>query len=159
MAAGDTIAGQVRVVKETAQGHRDIVCGPYGSAEVDHKADPENALYINPNPKSRLPIGASSDVAKRAVFKAGEILDVQHLASALAEAANYDADEIFIKCIVEDLNNADPRPRQLTAQDTTLAADPTTSTTVWTSFFKYTVPDRTVLYLAGAFKVACVETA
>jgi len=159
MAVGDTIAGQIRVVKETAQGHRDIVCGPYGASEVDHKADPENSKYINPNPKSRLPIGASSDRAKRAVFEAGEVLDIQHKASALAEAATYNADEFFIGCIQEDLNRNDPRPRQLTAPDTTLAADPTTSITVWTSIFKFTVPDRTRLYLAGAFNVAAVETA
>jgi len=159
MAAGATISGQVRVIRESTLGKRVPVAGNFGSFEVDHKADPENSLYINPNPKGRLPLGAREVKAPGAIFEAGEVLELQHLSAALAEAADFDADEIFIGGIEEDLNTGDLRARTLTAVDTGLAADPTTSTTVWTTFFKYTVPDRRRFYLAGAFNVACVETA
>ena len=159
MAVGDTIPGQIRIVKEETIGHRVVIAGSFGASEIDHKADPENSMYINPDPKIRLPIGARAVRCKGGVFSPGEVIDVQHLASALEEAATYNADEFFIGCLEEDLNTGRAHQRQLTAIDTTLVADATTSTTVWTSIFKYTVPDRRRIVLAGPFNVAAVETA
>ena len=71
MAAKDTISGQIRVSKLTSLGDLITVAGNFGSAEVDHKADPENAVYINPNPKYNLPVGARSDGAPHASFSPG----------------------------------------------------------------------------------------
>jgi len=159
MAAGDTIAGSIRVVKEKTLGDRVVVAGRFGASEVDHKDDPENSLYINPNPAVRLPIGARAVKAPLAVFNPGEILEIQHLSSSLQEPADYDADEFFIGIIEEDLNTGELRERQLTVADTELTANPTTSTTSWVTIFKYTVPDRRRIYLAGAFNVAAVEVA
>jgi len=159
MAIGDTVSGQIRVVRETVVGERDIVLGPLGSTEIDHKADPENSMYVNPKKGDRLPVGARSIRAKKAIFEAGEIIDVQHLSASLAELVTYNADEFFIGCGQEDMNRKSPRPRQLTVQDTTLTADPTSSITVWTSIFKYTIPDRQRFILTGPFNVAAVETA
>ena len=159
MAVGDTIAGQIRIVRVKTLGSRPLVAGPYASFECDHKADPENALYINPNPKSRLPIGAKDAKAPKAVFESGEVMEVQHLSSSLEEAGVYNADEFYVSGIEVDLNTNEKRTRTLTAVDTGLAANPTTSTTVWTVIFKYTVPDRRRFILAGSFMVAITEAA
>lgn len=159
MAAGDTIAGSIRIVRELTLGSRVVVAGNFGASEVDHKADPENTLYINPNPRVRLPLGSRAVLAPRAIFEAGEVLDIQHLSSTLEVAGNYAADEFFIGGVEEDLNTRMMRERQLSAPDSTLDANPTTSTTVWMSIFKYTVPDRRRFYLAGAFNVAIVTVA
>ena len=159
MAAGDTVAGQIRVVRETVVGERDIVLGPYGSAQVDHKADQENSMYVNPKKGDRLPVGAWSVKSKKAIFEAGETIDVQHLSSTDEVAVLYTADEIFIGCGQEDLNRKIPRPRMLTVADTTLEANATTSTTVWISIYKYTVPDRQRFIFTGPFNVAAVTVA
>lgn len=159
MASGDTISGQIRVSKLTTLGDLITVAGNFGSAEVDHKADPENAVYINPNPKYNLPVGASSYGAPQAIFGAGEKIRVQHKSSNLAEDVKYDADEIFVGTIVEDLNTGMTRSSQLTAQDTEIESDPTSSTSEYVTIFEYTVPDRQRIFISGAFNVAATENA
>ena len=159
MAAGNTITGQIRVSKLTTLGDLITVAGNFGSAEVDHKADPENAVYINPNPKYNLPVGARSYGAPQAIFGPGEKIRVQHKSASLAEAVDYDADEFFIGTIVEDLNTGMTRSAQLTVQDTEVSANPTSSTSEYVTVFEYTVPDRQRVFISGAFNVAAVENA
>jgi len=160
MGAGDTVAGQIRIMRLTTLGHTIRVAGPIGQSLVDHKADPENSIYFNPPKGMRLPVGASSmRTGKKGMWYPGEKLQVQHKASALAEAVVYNADEFFIGVAEEDLNTKDPAPRTLTAPDTDLGANPTTSTTAWVTIFEYTCPDRRRFCLAGAFNVAATEAA
>jgi len=159
MAAGDTISGQIRVIRETTLGNKIVVAGNFGHTEVDHKADPQNALYINPNPKSRIPLGARSVKSSIGMFHAGEKIIVQHKSASLAEAIDYDADEFFVGMIEKDLNTGNLRERQLTVVDTGLTANPTSSTSLWVDIFNYTIPDRRLLALAGQFNVAAVEVA
>jgi len=158
MAAGATIAGSVRFVRVMVNGTREVVAGPFSSGEMDHKADPAYSVHFN-EPANRVPSGTNLKMAKDAEWDAGEILAVEHLAAALAEAADYDLDEISIGILKEDKNRNKIIPSTLTVADTTLAADPTTSTTVWTTFFSYTVPDRVKIALHGICNVACCETA
>lgn len=158
MAAGDTISGQIRVRRIKTLGDEEVVAGPFPHSLIDHKDAHEKGIYINV-PMRALPIGASPVYTKKGVFYAGETLQVQHLSASLEEAADYDADEIFISLIEVDKNTGDKLPRMLTVNDTDLSADATTSTSSWVTIFEDVVPDRRIWYLAGSFNVAAVETA
>lgn len=159
MAAGDTIAGQIRVVKARTLGDEVVVAGPFAQSRVDHKADPQYQLFINV-PREAVPIGGTIAYAPSATFEAGEVMHVQHKATTLAEAmSSHDADEIFVDLIEEDLNTGQKKPRQLSVADNEVSADVTSSTTSFVSIFTDTVPDRRRWYLAGAFNVAGTEAA
>lgn len=161
MAAGDTIAGKIRMVREKATGDRLVVLGNLSTNVVDHKADPENALYVNPVPGvSDAPFGAGRSIsAPGAVFNDSETMEIQHKSSSLEEAADYDADEVFISILEQDLNTGEVIPSELNASDTTLSANPTTSTSSWVTFFEYTVPSRKRVFVSGQFNIAPVENA
>ena len=159
MAAGDTISGRIRVIKETGIGHRNIVAGAYPSARLDHITDSENGLYINKGKGEVLPLGMLGRKAPKAFFGAGEKLILQHLSASLAEAATVTLSEIEISIIKKDLNNNDHVEDTLVVGDTTLSGDVTSSTTVWTDFFSYTVPDRTMISMVGSFNATLLEKA
>jgi len=159
MAAGDTIAGQLRYIRETQSGHAFKVAGPFSSLELD-QANLENRLFINVTPGVDAPqAGANMAKAPSARWAPGEVLKVQHLSNSLAEAIKYDADEIEIKGLERDLNTGEVSPRTLTVKDTTVSANPTSSTTVWTTIFAYTIADRTEFGLKGPQKAAATENA
>jgi len=158
VAAGDTISGNLRFARQKANGSVEVVAGPFSSWEMDHKGDPSNSPWFNV-PRDYAPQGANLKYAKDAVWKSGEIILVQHKSASLAEAADYDADEVFIGVLQEDLNRDERIPRTLTVADTELTSDPTTSTSDWVTVFKYTVPDRTKIALFGMSNVAVVEAA
>jgi len=158
MAAGSTISGQIRFARQKVNGDIEVIAGPFSSQELDHKADPQYSVWFN-TPRERTPVGANVKTAKNAELKAGEILLLQHKAAALAEAADYDADEIFISILKKDINRNDIIPTTLTVADTGLSGDATTSTTAWVTGFQYTVPDRVSIALYGQCNVAVVETA
>jgi len=159
MGAGDTIAGQIRVVRQTGIGHRRVVAGSFPSAQVDHLADLENSIYINPPKGGQLPMGMMPKRAPKAIFHAGEKLHLEHLSSSLEEAATVTLSEIQIDVIQQDLNTKDVIEKTLTVVDTDLSGDVTSSTTVWTTFFTYTVPDRTKIALSGSFNATLLEKA
>ena len=158
MAIGDTIAGVIRIVKEEGGGHRPLVLGATPTSYVDK--DETYFTHINPDPELSIARGDHKKVCKGAVFESGEIMDIQHKSSSDEVAGDHDADEFFIEVIEVDLNHPKrPVPRTLTVQDNELTADPTTSTTEWVSIFKFTVPDRRRIALAGMFKVAIITLA
>lgn len=158
MAAGDTIAGVVRIVKEEAGGHRVVVLGSIPTSYVDK--DSSYFTHVNPDPDLMMTRGDHKYIAKGAIFEASEVLDIQHLSSSSEVAGDYDADEFFIDVIETDLNHPKrPVPKTLTVHDTELTSDPTTSVTDWVSIFKYTVPDRRRIAIAGMVKVAIVTLA
>jgi len=160
MAAGDTISGQLRVMRQLANGELQIVLGAMSHLDYDWKATPANAMQVNV-PRQRAPVGAVIVYTKDdGIFKAGEKIVVQHLSASLAEAADVDGDdEWFIGVLEEDLNRGGINPKTLTLQDQEIAVDPTTSITVWTNVFEYTVPDRTDISLFGRIMMAVTETA
>ena len=160
MAAGATISGQLRVMRELANGELEIVIGAMSHLDYDWKATPQYAPMVNV-PPNRVPSGTMLiNTRGDGAFKAGEKIVVQHLSASLAEAADVDGDdEWFIGIIEKDLNRGGINPKTLTLQDQELAADPTTSTTVWTNVFEYTVPDRTEIALYGRIMMAVTETA
>lgn len=172
MAVGDTIAGEIRVVKESRGGDRPIVAGPYTHAECDQAANPDKAIYHNVGMVLRevgLRVGPAFGAgnpkdAPDAIFEPGEIMEVQHQAQALAEAIDFDAAEFNIGVIEIDLNKPKglpgrARPRTLSVAQTELVANPTSSTTAFVTFWKDTTPDRVRRVLAGFFAVAAVENA
>lgn len=168
MAAGDTISGQLRVIKEMASGSRPLVAGPFSSFEADQKASFKDAIYLNVA-KARglvsVPFGAGNlRNAHDAVFRSGEKLQVQHLSASLQEAALFTADEVFLGIVELDHNLPAKHPdrlvaRTLTAANQELVANFTTSTSTWVTAFQDTVPDRKTWFLAGMFCFAAVEVA
>lgn len=160
MAVGDTITGNIRYVREETSGNRRVIFGPISSAELDHKADPQYSIYVNPSPRAPMPTGHGvPKIAGDAVLWQNEVLEVQHLSSSLEEAIDYDADEIYISIVEIDLQRGTKTPKTLTAADTELSTDPTSSTSSWVTFFKATVPSGKKWIIAGIQNVAAVEVA
>lgn len=168
MAAGDTIAGQIRYIRSSEHGE-EILVNPLSSFQLDRKAEPEKALFFNKSdPKVLQLIQPHLDspgiTPRMSELHAGETLKVEHKSAALAEAVDYDADEVFINVVQVDHNygRGDPRRaqvRQLSANDTELSANPTSSTSGWVTFFEATVPNRKTWFLGGPQMVAAVENA
>ena len=161
MAAGDTISGQIRVVKETGIGHQNVVGGAWPSAQLDHLTDIENGIYVNPPKKNfQLPQGMMPKRAPKAIFSSGEKMHLQHKSASLAEAATVTLSEVQIDTMEQDLNNPkDVVDKTLTIQDTDLSGDVTSSVSAWVTFFTYTVPDRTKMALSGSFNATLLEKA
>lgn len=159
MGAGDTQPGAIRVVRVTGIGKRLPVAGAFPSALLDHLTDTENGIYINPRKGATLPLGMLPKAAPNAQFSAGEVMEVQIKTSAAGEAAVTTNSEIQIDVVQEDLNTKDIISKTLMVTDTDLTGDVTTSTTAWTTFFAYTVPDRTRITLMGSFNATCLEKA
>jgi len=157
MAVGDTIAGQVRILKQFRLGHSKVVLGPLRSVECD--AATAANIIVNPEKGRVYAAGERIVQAPMAVFNAGEILLIQFNAAALAEAAQFDADAFVIDVIEEDLNTRDLRMRTLNVADQELIADFTTIVGVFITGFQYTVPARTKITLSGVFQAEAEETA
>jgi len=157
MAAGDTIAGQVRILKTVRLGHSKVVVGPLRSVECD-AATAANVI-VNPEKSRVYAAGERVVMAPNAEFNEGEILEIQFSAAALAEAATYDSDTFVIDVIEEDLNTGDLRMRTLNVADQELVADFTTIVGVFVSGFQYTVPTRTKITMSGVFQAKAEETA
>jgi|SaaInl7_135m_RNA_FD_contig_21_498493_length_708_multi_18_in_0_out_0_1 hypothetical protein len=159
MAAGDTILGVIRVVKETGIGHRNVVAGGYPTGKLDHFTDEENGIYINLPKGESLPLGMQKRSAPKAHWTAGEKLHLQHKSGSLAEAATVTLSEIAINIIKKDLNTGDVIEETLTVADTDLSGDVTSSVSAYVEFFTYTVPDRTMIAMAGSFNATLLEKA
>ncbi len=168
MAAGDTIPGQMRIIRSSEHGE-EIMLAATSTTQLDRKDAPEKALFLNKRNAKVLELiqphldspGLTPRVTK---IHAGEVLKLQHLSSALEEAADYDADEFFISVIEVDHNynvgdSRRARVRELNVADTELTANPTTSTSTWTTVFQDTVPNRKSWHLGGPLMVAAVEVA
>jgi len=160
MAVGDTIAGQVRVIKVFRLGKVDPVLGPLRSVECD--AATAANIIVNPVKGRVYASGEKLLQAPKAVFQAGEILEIQFNAAALAEAAQFDADVFVIDVIEEDLNSKGSdalRMRTLNVADQELIADFTTIAGTFVTGFRYTVPARTKITMSGLFQAEAEETA
>lgn len=157
MAVGDTIAGQVRVLKTVRLGHSKVVLGPLRSVECD-QATAAN-IIVNPVKGRVYAAGEKLVAAPKAVFNPGETLEIQFNAAALAEAATFDSDTFVIDVIEEDLNTGEPRMRTLSVADQELVADFTTIAGTFVTGFLYTVPARTKITMSGLFQAEAEETA
>jgi len=157
MAAGDTIAGQVRILKTVRLGHSKVVVGPLRSVECD--AVTAANVILNPERDRVYAAGERIVQAPLAVFIEGEILEIQFSAGALAEAATFDSDTFVIDCIEEDMNTGDLRTRTLNVADQELVADFTTIVGTFVTGFQYTVPTRTKITLSGVFQAEAEEAA
>lgn len=169
MAAGDTISGQVRYIRENQAGDRYVVAGPFASVEMDQDTFNQKK-FLNlgllaqaqgaSGATGASPFGAAnSSPAPEGIFHPGEKLIIQHKSASLAEAIDYDADEYLVSVLERDLNTDIVQQRTLTVADTDLSANPTSSTSEWVTFFEDTVPDRRRWALAGHQKAAAVEVA
>lgn len=164
MGTGDGIPGNVRVVREDTEGNVVRVFGPTSNSRLDAKNNnttAEEKLYLNTGRSARKgkPAGAENQEVPDAVWESGEKLYVQHKAnSTVSNDIDHDnADAFEIGAVSLDLNRGNFFPQQLTAADTELSSDPSESDTEYVTFFEYTVPDRTRLYLAGVFMAAAIE--
>jgi len=160
MAAGDTITGMLRYVREQANGTKAVIAGNFSSQELDHKSDPANSVYLNPRPRAPMPVGTGiPKMAPNGYLLQNEVLEVQHLSANLEEAIDYDADEFFISVVEIDTQWGTAVNKTLTVADTELTSDPTSSTSEWTAIFKATVPSGKKWILAGIQNVAATEVA
>ena len=121
--------------------------------------DGAGTLYVNPNPKQALSEAQQARYTNQ-VFKPGEKLHIEHKADALAEAVDFDqAGETIVDLIRMDMNTGRKWSDSLRQVNTTLTADPTSSTTAWVKIYSYTFPNNQMAVIAG--RVACIagETA
>lgn len=163
MAQGDTIPGEIRILREDTEGNRNVVFGPRSQSEVDDNADlsPEEQIYLNTGISDRVtaPNGAKKYTVPDADFQAGEKLIIQHKASSLSEASDSDFDGWFIDTLTRDMNRGRIYPQTLTAGDNEITGDPSTSTSDYVDVFEETVPDRQEYRLAGSLIATVVENA
>lgn len=161
MAAGDTIPGVVAVEKEDASGDRTFELGPYSHSLLDNSGDVANQMYVNAAKAFNTPPPQAGNRVRAAglVFHPGEVIRARHKSASLSEAIDYDADEIEISIVDQDLNTGKLSPQTLTVSDTELSANPTSSTTDFVTFFEETVPDMHRYFVAGPVNLAAVENA
>lgn len=165
MAAGDTITGSVRVVKEDTEGNRNVVFGDVSQAAVDGKngsLSPSEKLYINTMHSRRVkaPLQAKEYSAPGAQFLPGEKIIVQHISSSLEEASDSDATDAFgIDVLKQDRNTGRIYPQTLSEADNEVTSNPSTSTSEYVDIFEETVPDRQEFRLAGEFTAGAYENA
>lgn len=165
MGTGDGMPGNVRVVREDTEGNIVRVFGPEANQRLDTKNEnttAEEKLYLNTSISSSKgkPAGAEEQVVPNAIWESGEVLKIQHKANSSfgSSKIDYDQEDAFeIGAVSVDLNRGNKFPEKLTSADTELSADVDESTSDYVTFFKYTVPDRQRLYLAGVLGAAAVE--
>lgn len=165
MAAGDTIAGSIRVVREDTEGNRNVVLGPVSQSSVDGKnggLGVEEKLYVNTMRSDRVqaPLQAKEIAADAARFFPGESFFVQHLSASLEEASDSDAADAFeIHTLKQDKNTGRVFPTVLTEADNEITGNPATSTSEWVDIYQETVPDRQEFRLVGEFLAGAYENA
>lgn len=164
MSSGDTVAGNVKVVREDSEGNVNRILGPFDQGRVDYDNNDlsaDNKLYVNVSQTDRRskPTNAESVTNPDAVFFAGEVLKVQHKAdSSPSNKIDYDRASAFEIDVLEvDQNRGSVAPATLRATDNELSANVSASTSSYVTFFEFTVPDRTQLNMAGRFGAAAVE--
>lgn len=163
MASGDTIAGQVRVVLEDAQGNRNVVFGSVPQSRVDYfnsSPQPDEKLYVNTmrSPLTSAPAGAQTRSAPDAVFESGEKLIVQHKSNSdNSRSHDLDKDAFEIEGAELDLNRENSFARTLTVADQEQSGTQSESASAFVDIFTFTVPDRTRFFMAGLFGAVGVE--
>lgn len=163
MATGDTHAGQIRIVREDAEGRVIPVLGPISQDRVDYFNNDVNAvekLYVNTalSDRKAKPANAESMTAASAEFKPGEVLRVQHQANAeVANDIDVDADAFNIETMKRDMNRGTISNDPLTVADQELSTDPSESTDGWIDIYQYTVGDRKERRIVGSFEAVAVE--
>jgi hypothetical protein len=163
MATGNTISGQVRVVREPTQEARIPVLKDLRQDRVDYHnndVDTDNELFINAHHALvGAPGAAETRGAPNAEFMPGETLVVQHKANAdVANDIDLDADSHAIGIVERDQNTDEERRRDLTQADQELAGTAQEETDEWVDMYQVTVPDETRIALAGSFMSVAVES-
>lgn len=164
MATGNTHPGEIRVVRQDAEGNTIRVFGPVEQSRVDYAnndLDAEEKLYINTGLTQRRtkPSGAESVTVPDAQWGPAEVLQVQHQANATtANDIDHDFSDIAeINVLITDLNRNKVFPRTLGVNQQELSSDPTEATDSWVTFYEYTVGDRKKMNVAGRFGAVAVE--
>jgi len=160
MGDGDNLAGDYRISKVTQSGSKKVLAGglsylktvPGGTA---------GGYYFNVPPQIR-GTGNAGDEHRSMMepFFENEVLEVDLRASALAEDADHDdAGTVGINIVRFDLNTGQKWFDVLLVGDTTLSADPTTIIGTYVTVFRYTVPSKQRILLAGRFEIRSNEAA
>jgi len=164
MASGDTINGQIRIVREDTEGNIVRVFGPIDQSRVDavnSNTTAEEKLYLNTVRSDRKgkPAGAENQEVPDAIWESGEKLFIQHQADAtVSNDIDPEASGAFeLGSVSLDLNRNNFFPEVLRATNNEISGTVSESTSEWVSFFEFTVPDRTRLYLAGRLMAAAIE--
>ncbi|MHC4619929.1 MAG: hypothetical protein ACYTEQ_19455 [Planctomycetota bacterium] len=159
MAAGDTIAGTLRVLREKQDGGTVVMVSGLNSARCDE--DVAGNVYFN-MAGAKATVAAAGDqhfVMLKKWFE-GEKIVVQLSASALAEAVAYDtAGSQNIGIIRTDLNTKEKWADVLLNANQELTADPTSVVGTYVTIFEETVPAQQTIQLAGLFHCIGPENA
>lgn len=162
MGTGDTISGQVRVVRETTQEARIPVLKDVRQDRVDYfnnDVDTDNELFINAeHPLVGAPANAETRRAPGAEFMSGETLVVQHKAnSSVTNDIDHTSDSFAIGVVERDTNTGEERRRDLTQADQELTGSTDEDTSNWVDMYQFTIPDETRMALGGSFEAVAVE--
>lgn len=165
MAAGDTISGQVRYIREDQHGNREVVAGPYDQDELD-QANLEDRLYIVRPGDRRTQAGRISNVdeipAPQIEYGPNETIRLEHQAASSGEGGDtesidVDADEFQLKGKLRDLNTGQVKPETLTVSKNDLSTDPTAESCSFVAFFEHEFSDAVAFIPDGFQKAAAVE--
>lgn len=166
MATGDTVSGQLTVFKKKASGSEPKVAGSFTQSSVDTFSDnAENKVYLNTGmvQTKTSPLQATDQAYPNAKFAPGETIRIVHYANTDGGTRTIDvsADSFAIGAVEKDLNASRGSSDRVFPSDLAVRHNEVSSNTApdteGATIFEYTVPDRTEVYLAGAFEVAAVE--
>ncbi|OFW62219.1 MAG: hypothetical protein A2Y74_09950 [Actinobacteria bacterium RBG_13_63_9] len=160
MADGDNLAGDYRISKVDQSGSKKTLVGG-----LDHlKTVPGGTVggyYFNVPPATR-GIGNAGDEHRTLMepWHENEVLECDLRANALAEAADYDdVGTVGISVVFRDMNTGRKWFDRLLVGNTGLTGNPTTVVGTYVTTFKYTVPSKRQMYLAGRFEIRANEAA
>ena len=151
MAAGGTIPGKLRILKQNQAGDKEVLMSGIDTTLADE--DGTGILFFN-LPPDRLKTMGASEQNRRApfVFMENEKIIIEHKSASLEEAIDYDlAASIGIGIMKVDLNTKKRWQETLVVGDTELTANPTASKSAWVEIFRDAVPTRQSMILFDKF--------
>jgi len=163
MGSGDTINGAVRVLRIDTEGNRVNIFNSFEQDRVDYlnnSVSAEEKLFLNTSLSDRYskPAGAEARTNASAVYNPGEELVIAHKADSSGVSIDVDESGAYaINVVQEDLNRNRFFTPTLRTPDNEIGSDPSVSTSEFVEFFKFTVPDRQRLRLAGSFQAVATE--
>lgn len=157
MAQGDTITGEIRVVRVEPNGNETVVIGSLSSKEVDHFTEPDKALYVNPTKITPAPPRNPVKNFKDAVFYGNEVIKIQHQSADLEEDIDVSKDKFDIPVIEVDKKRGQRTPKTLSVKSNDVTSNPSSSKDEWVTIYKYTVPSEVIYLISGMLNIAAVE--
>jgi hypothetical protein len=162
MASGDTIPGSIRVQRVDTEGNNVNIFNSFDQSRVDgtKTTDASDLLYLNTKYSDRYskPSGAESRSNADAEFAAGEELLILHRSAGSTASIDVDEASAFtVNVVQEDLNRGRFFTPTLTAPDNEVTSNPSADPDEFVQVYKFTVPDRQRLLLAGSFEATATE--